>query len=171
MSSHDQPPMVVPPYSSPVPVHPQLPPVDYDAEIDQGLSLQEYLHILLKRKWWIIGAFLFVFVGVALFTFLRTPIYRTAVLLQITQENPSSKLSMEDALATLSGSDSLEKFQQTQYKILESQSLALRVIQALNLKEYPDFRVIKEENPEKSEHDIENLMIKKFLELDQGLNG
>jgi len=93
--------MVVPPYSSPVPVHPQLPPVDYDAEIDQGLSLQEYLHILLKRKWWIIGAFLFVFVGVALFTFLRTPIYRTAVLLQITQENPSSKLSMEDALATL----------------------------------------------------------------------
>jgi polysaccharide biosynthesis transport protein len=162
MSNHNQPPMVVPPYSY-SPVHPQHPPVDYSDETNQGLDLREYLHILLKRKWLVIGTFLFVFVGVALFTFLRTPIYLATALLQITQENPSSKLSMDDALATLTGSDSLEKFQQTQYKILESESLALRVIQALNLKEYPEFRIIKEDNPEKSEHEIENLMIKKFL--------
>ena len=48
------------------------------------------------------------------------------------------------------GSDSEEKFLQTQYKILQSWSLAQRVVQALNLTEYPDFKSIREQNPDKS---------------------
>ncbi len=137
--------------------------MDYDAEIYQGRDLREYLHILLKHKWWIIGTFLTIFLAVALYTFIRTPIFRTAATLQITQDNPGSQLTMDDKLSKLTGSDSLEKFQQTQYKILQSQSVAQRVIQALNLPGHPDFKGIKEDNPDKGETEIENLMIERFL--------
>jgi succinoglycan biosynthesis transport protein ExoP len=165
MSNHNQPPMVAPPYDYPVPPppHPQPLPMDYDSEIYRDRDLREYLHILLKRKWWIIGTFLTIFLAVALYTLLRTPIFRTSATLQITQDNPASHLSVDDKLSKFTGSDSLEKFQQTQYKILQSQSLAQRVIQALNLKEHADFKSIRKNNPGKSETEIENLMVDAFL--------
>jgi len=137
--------------------------IDYYSEMSRGRDLREYLHILLKRKWWIIVTFLSIFLLLAVYTFLRTPIFRTTATLQITQDNPGSQVSVDDKLSKLTGSDSLEKFQQTQYRILQSQSLAHRVIQALNLKEHADFKSIPEKNQEKSETEIENLMIERFL--------
>jgi succinoglycan biosynthesis transport protein ExoP len=164
MSNHDQPPMVVPPpyypsTSSPLPAL----PLDYYYEESQEKNLKEYFHILLKRKWWVIGTFLTIFLTVALFTLLRTPIYRPSAMLQITEDNPSAQVSIDDKLSKLTGSSDTDKFLQTQYKILESQSLALRVIKDLNLSEHPDFKSIRGDNPNKSENYIENLMIKKFL--------
>jgi len=152
--------MVMPPpnYHA-LPAAPPLPAIDYNHEMDQARSLQVYLHILMKRKWWVIATFLTIFLATALYTFMRTPIYRTTALLQITQDNPGSQVSVDDKLSRLTGSDSLEKFQQTQYKILESQSLALRVIQDLNLKDHADFKSIKTNNPDKSETEIESIMI------------
>jgi len=166
MSNHGQPPMVAPPYYPPAPPPPLPPPpplMDYDSEIYRGRDLREYLDILLKRKWWIIGTFLTIFLGMALYTFLRTPIFRTIATLQITQDNPGSQVTLDDKLSKLTGGDSLEKFQQTQYKILQSQSLAYRVIEALNLKEHPDFKFIRVNNLDKSEIVIEGLMIEEFL--------
>jgi polysaccharide biosynthesis transport protein len=164
MSSHDQPPMVAPPYYHPV-TSPLAPPVmDYSDELKQGTSLHEYLHILLKRKWWVIGTFLTIFLMGVLYILFRTPIYRTTATLQITQDNPGSQMSVDDKLAKITGSDTLEKFQQTQYKILHTHSMAQRVINALNLKDHADFKSIQEANPDKSESDIEIMMITKFLE-------
>lgn len=163
MSNHDQSPMVAPPYYHPAPPLSAPPPLDYDSETDRGRSLREYLHILSKRKWWIIGTFLGIFLLAAVFTLMRTPIFRTVVTLQITQDNPGSQVTVDDRLSTLTGGDSLEKFQQTQYKILQSKSLAQRVIQALNLKENRIFKSIRENNPEKSETEIENMMVDTFL--------
>lgn len=155
MSNHDQPPMVIPPYSSHV-TSPQPPmPMDYGSETFRGKDLREYLHILAKRKWWIIGTFLSIFSVVALYTFFRTPIFRTATTLQITEDNPASQVTMEDKMSRIFGSDSPEKFQQTQYKILKSWSLAHRVAQALDLAKYPAFKSIREKNPGKSEAEIE----------------
>ena len=162
MSNPNQPPMVVPPPFNPAVPSPP-PGMDFDYGADQGTSLQEYLHILLKRKWWVIGTFLTIFLAVALFTFLRTPIYRTTAMLQITQDNPGSEVSVDDKLSKLTGSSDTDKFQQTQYKILQSQSMAQRVIEALNLKEHADFKSIRDDNPDKSDNAIENLMIAKFL--------
>jgi capsular exopolysaccharide synthesis family protein len=98
-----------------------------------------------------------------LYIFLRTPIFRTVATLQITQDNPGSQVTLDDKLSKLTGSDSLEKFQQTQYKILQSSSLAQRVIEALHLSEHPDFIAIRENNQDKSETEIENKMIAFFL--------
>jgi capsular exopolysaccharide synthesis family protein len=136
---------------------------DYYAEMTRGAGLRDYLHILLRRKWWVIGTFLTIFLAIAAFTFLRTPIYRTIATLQITQDNPGSQVALDDKLSKLTGSDSLEKFQQTQYKILQSQSLALRVIKVLHLNEHPDFKYIREDNLDKTEDEIENLMVEEFL--------
>lgn len=160
MTDHNQPPMVVPPpYYPAMPSPPPPPPMDHGYEVDQGTSLQEYLHILLKRKWWVIGTFLTIFLTVALYTFFRTPIFRTTATLQITQDNPGSQVTMDDKLSKLTGSDSLEKFQQTQYKILQSWSMAQRVVQALKLKDHPDFKSIREQKPGKTDAEIEDVIV------------
>jgi capsular exopolysaccharide synthesis family protein len=147
--------MIVPQYN------PQLasppPAMGYDSETGQNMGLREYAHILLKRKWWIIGTFLSIFLLVGLYTFLRTPIYRASTSLQITQDNPASRLSAEDQMSKLvnGGESSEEKFMQTQYKILESWSMAQRVVQALNLTEHPKYKFLSEQHPEKSKSEIE----------------
>jgi capsular exopolysaccharide synthesis family protein len=132
---------------------------DYYADMSQGGDLREYLHILLKRKWWIIGTFFTIFLLAAVYTFTRTPIFRTTATLQITQDNPGSQVSVDNKLSNLTGYDELEKFQQTQYKIMQSWSLAQRVFQALNLREQPDFKAIKEKNPDLTETQIEEAMV------------
>ena len=164
MPNHDNPPMVLPaPYHPALPSPAPLPSMGYGYEVDQGTTLQEYLHILLKRKWWVIGTFLIIFLTVALYTLTRTPIFRTTATLQITQDNPGSQVSMDDKLSKLTGSSDTDKFLQTQYKILQSQSLAQRVIQALNLREHADFKSIQDKNPNKSETEIESMVITSFL--------
>jgi capsular exopolysaccharide synthesis family protein len=124
---------MVPPSGAPLPAASSLPPLDYyDVEM-QGPGLQDYIFILLKRKWLVIGVFLTIFLAVALYTFLRTPIFRASAKLQITEDNPGSHVSASDKLPEFFGYEDVEKFQQTQYDILQSQSLARRVVQALNL--------------------------------------
>jgi polysaccharide biosynthesis transport protein len=168
MSGNDQHPMV-PPYSSPVPSPYSSPspsaPMDYGQEIDRDWTIRNYLDILFKRKWWIIGSFLIVFLLGALHTFTRTPIFRTTAMLQITEDNPSTQVSADEKFARLAGGgDSLEKFQLTQYKILQSYSLAQRVVRALDLPKHPAFKSLREGKPAKSETEIEaaitNLIMK-----------
>jgi polysaccharide biosynthesis transport protein len=164
MSSHDQPPMIMPPYSPPAPSSPPAAQMEYDTEISRGRDLREFLHIFLKRKWLFIGTFLSIFLVAAIYTFLRTPIYRTAATLQITQDNPGSQVNVDDKLSKLTtGSDSLEKFQLTQYKILQSWSLGQRVLQALNLQDHPAFKPIRERNQGKSQKEIEEAMVDHLL--------
>jgi capsular exopolysaccharide synthesis family protein len=153
--------MTVPPFLPPTSPSPAPLTMDYYRE-SQDRGLREYLYVLLKRKWWVIGTFLTVFVVAGLYTFMRTPIFRTTATLQITQDNPGSQVSVDDKLSKLTGGDSLEKFQQTQYKILQSRSLAQRVIKALNLAEHGDFKKIGEDNPDLSKSQIQETMIDVF---------
>jgi len=163
MSNHDKLPMVLPPYSPSPPLPPSQGPLHYGYEIEQGTSTHEYFRILAKRKWLVIGTFLTIFLGVALFTFLRTPIYRATAMLQITQDNPGSDVSLDDKVSKIYGSSDMEKFQKTQYKILQSESLALRLLKDLHLMNHPDLKSIREKNPNKSEAEIEQLMVTAFL--------
>jgi capsular exopolysaccharide synthesis family protein len=137
--------------------------MDYGSDMEQGRSLREYVHIFWSRKWWVISTFLATVLITALYCFITTPIFRASSTLQITQDNPGSQVSVDDKLSQLTGgSDSLEKFQQTQYKILQSRSLALRVIQALNLAEHPDFSIIREKHPDWADNEIEDAMVERF---------
>ena len=156
MSNYDQPPMAV--GQPPVPGSSLSTPlvVDYDDfNTSRGRTAREYIHILLKRKWLIVLTFLSIVSIAGVYTYTRTPIFRTSAMLQITQDNPGSQVSVDPGLSKYLDYDSLEKFQQTQYKILESRSLAQRVIQALKLQEHPDFKPEGVKNPDISETAIE----------------
>jgi polysaccharide biosynthesis transport protein len=164
MSNHDQHPVVLSAPSPYLAVPQAQAPLNYDYGVVQVKSLRGYFHILSERKWWIIGTFLTICLGVGLFTFLRTPIYRSTTMLQITQDNPGSDVSVDDTSPKFINPNEMDKFQQTQYKILQSESLALRIIKGLGLMDHPDFKYIREENPQKSESEIEALMIAAFLQ-------
>jgi polysaccharide biosynthesis transport protein len=80
---------------------------------------------------------------------------------QITQDNPGSQVSLSDKMASFTSIDVVEKFQQTQYKILESRSLASRIIKALNLGQYPEFN-LTQENPDLKGDALESKMVDIF---------
>ena len=152
----------VPPGSPPGPVLPIPPTPEVYYEVEKGHTIREYIEILLRRKWWIITTFLTIlFLGI-LYTYTRTPIYRTTAMLEITADNPGSHVSAEGRMGGVGGWFQTQKFQETQNKILRSHSLAKRVIKALNLAEHPDFAAIaKAKN--RSEDEILNTMAAVFV--------
>jgi uncharacterized protein involved in exopolysaccharide biosynthesis len=100
---------------------------DYGPQDGNG-NLRDYVSILLRRKWWIIGVFLFFVLSIGLYTFTRTPIYRASAILQIVQDNPSIMGATPDPFAALTSFDTVGKFYETQYKILNSRPLAAKIV-------------------------------------------
>jgi len=162
MDHNEQTPMRLPhsPYRSSFPAPPTG---DYYLEVGKGQGLSDYLAMLLRRKWWVIGPLLTMLLLASLYLFINTPMYRPKATFQITQDNPGSQVSTKDRAAPLAANEDLEKFQQTQYNILRSRSLALRVIKELNLSQHPYLRAIQEGNPDKTEAEIEAIMVDWFL--------
>ncbi len=149
--------------SSPSPGITVTPVAEGYYELERGHTLREYFDILRRRKWWVFGT-VFVLVSLAaLYTFTRTPIYRATATFEITNDNPAANVSAGGAMMGLSGWFYAQKFQETQYKILQSRSLALRVIKALNLTDHPDFSFLKEEGSQLSEAEVEELLFFIFL--------
>ncbi len=103
---------------------------------EKQVHLRDYWKVIMKRRWIIIALFLIVLIASAVGTFTTKPIYRGTATIQINRENPQI-VDFKDLFAI----DTMEMdYYQTQYKILESRSLARRVIQALKLSEHPDFQ-------------------------------
>src|SRR3989304_5709440 len=103
---------------------------------EEEINLRDYLQVVLRRKWIIIAFFVVSVTLVAIKSFKATPIYKTTVQVLIDKENPNV-ISFQEVMS-MDGVDTT--FIQTQLKILESRSLARRVINALNLKENPEFK-------------------------------
>ena len=163
MTHNNQAPMQLSPKSPSSPYYPSPPTRDFYYEVEKGHSLQDYINILLRRKRWIIGVFLAIVFLVGLVTFTRTPTYRSVTMLEINKDNPGSGLGVGDSMGGMAGWGFARSFQNTQYKILESRSLALRVIKVLNLGEHPDYAFLKEGAQDKSEAEIKNKMANLFL--------
>lgn len=121
------------------------------------IHLRDYVQAILRRKWIVIVSFIIVLTTVAIHTFKAAPIYQATVQLQIDKEDPNV-VSVKEMMV-MDSNDLL--FYQTQYKILSSRSLALRVINSMNLKDSPEFNpggkskgfsigdMFKKQNPEK----------------------
>jgi succinoglycan biosynthesis transport protein ExoP len=108
---------------------------------ERDVHLMDYWRVLMKHRWIALGVFLVCLTVVALYSLTMTPIYRATAQILIEKANPNV-LSTQDLLAIdTSGTD----FYQTQYKILESRSLALEVINRLNLSQYPEYRLPAED--------------------------
>ena len=95
---------------------------------EKEVHLRDYWKVIRKRRWTIIAFFLIVLITTAVGTFTMKPIYRGTTTIQINKENPQIVDFKEIFAVNTMDMD----YYQTQYKILESRTLARRVIQTLN---------------------------------------
>lgn len=102
---------------------------------NQQLHFRDYLRILVKHRWIAIFLFLFIVVSVAVYDFSSTPIYEASTQLIIEKENPKVVSIQEVMAVDASGTD----YYQTQYKIIESRSVAREVIRRLGLDRSEEF--------------------------------
>ena len=102
---------------------------------EKEVHLRDYWRVIRKRQWTVIAFFLIVLITTAIATYTMKPIYRGTVTIQIDRENPSFVDFKEIFSVNMWDLD----YYQTQYKILESRTLAKRVVQSLKLAEHPEF--------------------------------
>ena len=119
-----------------------LPPPGYSGysplplQEEREVHLRDYWKVIQKRRWIVIAFFFIIWIATAVGTFTMMPIYRGTTTIQINKENPQIVDFKEIFAVNTMDMD----YYQTQYKILESRTLARRVIQTLKLSEHPEFR-------------------------------
>lgn len=136
----------------------------YGMEPEEYRPFQNYWRVLVKGKWLILGAFLGMVALAGLITILMKPVYRSTITLQIIQDNPSAILGERDPLSLLTGADSASatKFYETQFKILDSRPMVLRLINTLKLQEHEEYKKLAARYSDKSPQEIEDKYIKFF---------
>ena len=117
-----------------------LPPEnrEIDAEADgDTIDLRELWQVLVKRRWTIVLVTLIVVIAVVTSTFLMTPIYRAKLTLQIDRED--LKVVKIDSVSPDAGDGwwASQDYYKTQYELLKSRSLAVRVVNQLGLADLP----------------------------------
>jgi capsular exopolysaccharide synthesis family protein len=99
--------------------------------------LLDYVRIVYKRRW-VAFAILLPLVGaLALFNATLVPVYEASVQLQIDPENRGILIFKESIENPEAGDD----YQQTQYRILQSRTLAKKTLERLQLWDSPEFEV------------------------------
>ncbi len=104
-------------------------------QMDDEIDLRDYLDVIIRRKW-LIGAVLFVvFVTTLIVTLAMTPIYKATGRLEFNLQ-PPKVTKFEDMVVPQTQT---REFMNTQTKLLTSDSLAWRGIEALDRVNNPDF--------------------------------
>ena len=107
----------------------------YGMPVEEQTHFWDYWQVLTRRRWTVAGVFLGTILAATLWTFTTKPIYTGTVSLRIEKE-PPRVVKFEEVVKE---ADSQQDYYQTQYKILQSRSLANRVIGLLQLDEHPEF--------------------------------
>lgn len=103
--------------------------------MEEKTDIRDYLRVIMKRRWTVITFFAVLVITVAIHSFTVTPIYEATTRLVIDKENPNV-ISIQEVMAVdASGTD----YYQTQYKIIESRTVAREVIKRLHLEENEEF--------------------------------
>jgi polysaccharide biosynthesis transport protein len=105
------------------------------SEAEEGPDLRAYWRVIQKRRWTIFSIVLITFASVLIVTIKEKPIYRANVLLEIEKENPNIPTVQE--LFQLE--DVSDNYLETQYKVLQSETLARRVVEELRLDQVAEF--------------------------------
>src|SRR5687767_10327099 len=105
-----------------------------DLNTQQEVHLSQYWNVIRKR-WKVAAAILIVVMGATfLASYFSQPLYRSTIQLEIEEENQN--LTIEDLFGI---SSSNQEFLQTQYVLLRSRGLALRVMDDHKLLHDPEF--------------------------------
>jgi capsular exopolysaccharide synthesis family protein len=111
-------------------------PKSQDGQEQESRHLLEYWYVLVRRRRLAAGVFLLVVAVAAVRSLLTQPVYSATVQLLIERENPNVLTFKEVAELKAQMGD---EYYQTQYKLLQSRTLARRVIEELNLLADPEF--------------------------------
>jgi capsular exopolysaccharide synthesis family protein len=103
---------------------------------EEETHLRDYIRIIQKHKWTVITAFVVVVTTVVIGTFSITPVYTSTTTIQIEKE-PPKVLKFEDVLPIDASS---ADYYQTQHKIIQSRTIAKRVIESLSLWDHPQYK-------------------------------
>jgi len=101
----------------------------------EQLHLKDYLHVLNKRKWLILIVVAVAFLFSAFRTFREQAQYQATAQILIERETPNV-ISIEQVIKI---SEGYTDFYNTQYKVLQSLTLAASVAERLRVWEYPEF--------------------------------
>lgn len=110
---------------------------DYQREIEleEEIHLRDYWKIVLKYRWFVISFFVIVVTLGTVWTFMQRPVYRATSTIWIEKEAPKV-VSFQEVLTV---DTSTTDYYQTQYQILQSQTIARKVIFKLKLFQNPEF--------------------------------
>jgi capsular exopolysaccharide synthesis family protein len=134
-----------------------------ESEERSKVNLWHYWSVIVRRKWWALGFFLGVVSLAALITFSITPVYRAITLIQITSDNPGGVLQEnEPGIGSLIAFEGRKEFSQTQFQILQSRSLAERVIKTLGLEKDQEFKVDPKRVEGHSQRLADEIMVENF---------
>jgi len=122
----------VPANSAPLPSIEMAPPVP---EFEDSADLRDYLDIILRRKWLVLSILLVSFVTTLIVSYSMQPLYKAKGRIELSVQAPRVT-KFED---TLGSQLQTREFIQTQFKLLQSESLAGRVIERLQLDTSPAF--------------------------------
>jgi polysaccharide biosynthesis transport protein len=105
------------------------------SELETPPDLVACWRVIRKRRWTVLLAFGALFGMVLVGTFRQKPVYRGKVLIEIDKENPGLVNPQE----VLQFDEVTDTYLETQYKVLNSDDLAGRVIAQLHLDQVPEF--------------------------------
>ena len=108
----------------------------YPGEEEEGVHFWDFWHVLSRRRWTVISFFIVTVIAVTIWTFTTRPVYTSSATLRIEKEQPHVVKFDE----VVKDADSQQDYYQTQYKLLQSRTLANRVIGLLQLDQHPDFQ-------------------------------
>ncbi|MGH9775327.1 MAG: GumC family protein [Candidatus Acidiferrales bacterium] len=103
--------------------------------IEQDPNLQSYWRVIQKRRWTILSIVLIVFTVVLIATLKEKQVYRSRAMIEIDKENPNI-LTVQEMFQLENESDA---YLETQFRIVQSESVAKRVIAELHLDQMPEF--------------------------------
>ncbi len=113
---------------------------DYDLYIDEGSSLNEYINVIKRRKKTVLACLVISIFIVGIASILMEKIYKATTTIEIAPDDPKVTGFQEVMELKVQEQD---EFYETQYKLLESRSLAGDVIKKLDLKSHPEFNLNK----------------------------
>ncbi len=109
-----------------------------DVTPEESVHLLDYWELILKRRWTVAVCALVVFTTITIGTLKKTPLYEGKVTLEIDPE-PPSVVNFKEITEVGSNAYDIDSYRETQYRILQSRSLAERVVNDLELYRRPEF--------------------------------
>lgn len=143
------------------------PRVSYPESVPPGSpqsTISDYWRILRKRKWVVLGTVLLVVAVVTIASFRMTALYQATARIAISQSDNDS-LQMNERQTVEYGLDFNIELD-TQAKVLQSDTLALMVIDALQLDKNPRFAPVRSAAPASGGRDTvrDNMLLARFRE-------